>query len=281
MDRAAPLHLVASGLVVQRVALLSKSNVWGAFYAVSANLSRRYSCRGVEPAGRCSMMSRVKLDAEISPSGALGGNAGRAGTGEGIEHELAGLGERLDQRVQYVDRFLGGMQLVAGVNPVHHVRRRGGRKWGAALEEQIGAFVPVLQKGGFRGVALAEDDMPGDTKARLFPCREEQIGLRPAIEADGEGVVFQRAVHLAEGCLQLGAVVVVEQRAVVAALVGGHVGRIGEDEIHAAGGERRQHIEAVAVDDGVAGSVHGRYSPMRKRALRRTSSASSRHWLSD
>jgi hypothetical protein len=40
----------------------------------------------------------VKLDAEIIAPERFRGHKRGAGTGEGIEHDLAGLGERLNQR---------------------------------------------------------------------------------------------------------------------------------------------------------------------------------------
>jgi len=59
--------------------------------------------------------------------------------------------------------------------------------------------VRVADEAGAWGVFLAQDDVADDAEARLASCLHEAVGLRPAIEADGEAVVLQDAVHLGEG----------------------------------------------------------------------------------
>src|ERR1035438_1246345 len=111
-----------------------------------------------------------------------------AGTGEGVEHDVAGSGEGLDQRRQDVNGLLRRMQFVVGVYPLQNVRQRRFRKPGLALEQQIGAFAAVLNIGRLGGVLFAENDMPAGPKPRAPPRRSEQRDFGPAIEADGARV---------------------------------------------------------------------------------------------
>ena len=77
--------------------------------------------------------------------------------------------------------------------------------------------------------------------------------LVPAVEADAEGFVFQDAVHFREGRLEPAVVVVVGNAAAGAVAVVHEIGRIGQDEIDALGGESAHEADAIAEHDGVDG----------------------------
>jgi len=93
--------------------------------------------------------------------------------------------------------------------------------------------------------------VPDDTEPCGTECRDEPVGTWPAIEADAEAVIGEHAVHLGEGGFEPGVVVVIGDRAPVAAAVARDVGRVGEDKIDAAGAKSGKDVQAIAVDDGV------------------------------
>ncbi len=63
---------------------------------------------------------------------------------------------------------------------------------------------------------------------------QELVRLRPAVEADAEGIVRQDAVHLCECGLEPAVVIVVPDDAPVTRLIARNVRRVREDEIDAA-----------------------------------------------
>jgi len=131
------------------------------------------------PARGGRVVLRVKLDTAVIPTCAVRGTHVEPERAKGVEHDMIGLAESrnslrpssrkhfgtsIDQRLQDMDRFLGGVVLVPGVNPIHHVWQRRGRKRRAALDEQVSSFMPVLHESGFRGVPLAKYDMAADAE---------------------------------------------------------------------------------------------------------------------
>ena len=66
---------------------------------------------------------------------------------------------------------------------------------------------------------------------------KEAVGVWPSVEAHAEAVTRKNAVHLCESGFKPCVVIVVRHGAPVARLVAGDIGRVGEDEIDAVGGE--------------------------------------------
>ena len=114
-----------------------------------------------------------------------------------------------------------------------------------------------------RGIALAEHDMSDKAKARVAPCGDELVGLRPAIEADAEGIGFQDAKHAVRGGLQPFVAIVVGNALAVARAVVHQIGRIGEDEIHAVIGDVFHQHHAIAMKDCVTRRAGGRAADVR------------------
>jgi hypothetical protein len=83
--------------------------------------------------------------------------------------------------------------------------------------------------------------MPDDAEACAAPCVDEQVGLVPEVEADAERGGFQKPVHLCEGWF--------EPLRVVGAIAR-DVGRVGDDQVHAAELHRVRDFDAVALQDG-------------------------------
>jgi len=83
------------------------------------------------------------------------------------------------------------------------------------------------------------------------PCIAESRSkfgdVRPTIEADAEGVRLQYAVHLAKGRFHPCEVVTLNRPA-GAGSVAVHIRKIGKNEIHAASGNFRQYLGAIAVN---------------------------------
>lgn len=86
-----------------------------------------------EALARCPVMALVELDAEIGASRVRRCDQRGAGAAEGIEHQAAGLAERLDDRRQALHRLLRRVQPVARVLPVQHVRQPSGGRLRVAL----------------------------------------------------------------------------------------------------------------------------------------------------
>jgi len=155
------------------------------------------------------MVFCIKLDADIIATCPVRRDAGGAGPGEGVQHEISGLRKGLDQWFQDVDGFLCRVVLVARVGPVHDIGQGVCRERRVSLQEQIGSFVPVLQERCLGCIAFAEDDMAADAESGLFPRGEEQVHFRPAVEADSTCVVFEYAIYFGEGRGQPRGVIVV------------------------------------------------------------------------
>ena len=111
--------------------------------------------------------------------------------------------------------------------------------------------------------------MPDDPKSRRAPCRYKLIGMGPTVETDRKTVASQHAVHLSKGWLEPCVVVIVRYTPTVSAAIVRQIWWIGEHEIHAACRQPRQHVNAVAVDDGVARRHHRRAPLCRSELLAR------------
>src|SRR5580658_10772343 len=94
---------------------------------------------------------------------------------EWIEHQLTLQREAANQRSQRLDRLLRRMQLVAAVWHIHHVRKGLLRQRRSAFRQQKCLLMLIAEKPALRAVGLAEHDVSDRPKARVFPCREEDI----------------------------------------------------------------------------------------------------------
>jgi hypothetical protein len=95
-------------------------------------------------------------------------------------------------------------------------------------------------------------------KAKLLESAKEEIGMRPAVEGDAEGVLLEYAPKLGKGREQPRGVVVADDALslpVSAALIAHQIRRIGEHAVDGGAGKLRQEFQAVAVVDGDAGPV--------------------------
>lgn len=100
-------------------------------------------------------------------------------------------------------------------------------------------------------VALAKDEVAGEREARRPPGGNEDVGFVPAVKADAECSVFEKAEHLGESGREPCVVVVVDDAAAVARAIVHEIRRIGENEVDAFGLEAAHQRDAVAVQNGV------------------------------
>lgn len=89
--------------------------------------------------------------------------------------------------------------------------------------------------------------------------------MGPAIEADAQGVGLQHPIHAIGGRLQPVIAIVVGDALPTAGSVVHQIGRIGEDEIHAVGGQCVHQCHAIAMKDGAARRARWRASACYKR----------------
>lgn len=61
------------------------------------------------------------LDSEELATTMLGCDGGCSAAAEGIKYQIAGMGERLNQRLDDPDGFLVGMQLIARIMPRQNI----------------------------------------------------------------------------------------------------------------------------------------------------------------
>ena len=73
--------------------------------------------------------------------------------------------------------------------------------------------------------------MPGEREARRAPGGDEDIGFVPAVEADAEVSVFEKAEHLGESGREPSIIVVIHDSATIAAAIVHEIWRIRKDEI--------------------------------------------------
>lgn len=202
------------------------------------------------------MVGLMFLDEHEPAAALLGRDAGRARAGEGVEDDTAGRAERLDDRLERLDRLLGRVQVVPRVPPWQHVGHGDHRRHRRALGEQVRLLVAALQMAGTRGVALGPDDVPAGREACHAPRGKELVGLAPAVEAHAVGVGLEHAAQLGEGRVEPAGVVVVGHDAARAVLVSHEVRRVGEHEVHRRIRQRAEHLEAIAENDPVEERSH-------------------------
>jgi len=172
-------------------------------------------------------MLRVDLEPEKAPALLLGGDKGRTGTGEGVEHHPVLRTENRDQRRERCNRLLRRVQLVARIAKLDHVRDWPYRRSHIPLGEQISHFMLGTKKASGRGVAFTKHDMPYGPKPGIAPRRHEKMHAVPAVEADAERGGFQHAIDLGEGRTQPVGVAVIRYLAPVATLIIDKIRRVG------------------------------------------------------
>lgn len=95
--------------------------------------------------------------------------------------------------------------------------------------------------------------MAHDAESSGAPRGDELVNPVPAIEADAIRSAFQHAIDLCEGGFEPRGVVVVVDALSVAAMVANHIGRVRQHEFDTGGCEAAKDIDAVALQDSVAG----------------------------
>src|SRR5690242_21953815 len=91
------------------------------------------------------------------------------------------------------------MQLVAAVSPLDDVGNRSDRLRGAALREQEGLLMLIIDEAATRRIAFREDEMTDDPKSGGSPGGHELIDAVPAVETDATAVRAQHAIGFREG----------------------------------------------------------------------------------
>lgn len=194
---------------------------------------------------------RIQLDAEIAAAQGFSCMEAAAASSERIKHQIAGLGERLDQGQKRREGFFGGMQLVAAVHEVNHVADGVRRLFRVALRQQIRAFMLVTQMAGSGGIALQEYQMADNTEACGFPGGHEAVDMRPAVETDAEAVAGKDTIYFGKGRFQPGVVIIVFETSASTVFVAYQVRRVGQAEVNASSLELGQDLQAIATNDGI------------------------------
>ena len=98
--------------------------------------------------------------------------------------------------------------------------------------------------------------------------------MRPAVEADAEGIAFEHSVHFREGRFEPRETVVVANGSAIARTVAIDVRWVGEDQIDGMVVKHRQCLGAIALDYSVAEGCHGFLPVAAVRVARAISMAS-------
>jgi hypothetical protein len=199
------------------------------------------------------IVGAVEFYAEIPAACQQRGRAGTAAACERIEYQLTGQCEAMNQRRQCRYRLLRRVQLVAAVRHVDHIGYWLLRQRWPALRQQVRLLVPIAEKPRLRAIRLAKHDVSDRLKARVFPCVEEYINLRPGVEHDGYAVHLEYPVRFPHRGLQPVGLRIVLDGASIAVAVIHQIRRVGEDEVCAVRRHLAHHLDAVAVKDRVDG----------------------------
>lgn len=111
--------------------------------------------------------------------------------------------------------------------------------------------MPIAEEPALRAICLAENDVSDRLKTRLFPCLEESIDLRPAVEHDGYAILLQYPVCFVHSGLEPVGFRVVLDSASIAVTVVHQIRGVGEDEIDAVCSHLTHDLDAVALRDAV------------------------------
>ena len=121
---------------------------------------------------------------------------------------------------------------------------------------------------------LHEREVAHEPEADLLEDPDEEVGVRPAVERDGERIGPHHAEELGVGGDEPARVVVPDDRlplAVPPSLIVHEIRRVGEHEVDRFGRQRREDPDAVAVVDDdpvlvVAGHDVGRLTHVSSRS---------------
>ena len=109
----------------------------------------------------------------------------------------------------------------------------------------------IAEKPALRAVGLAEHDVSDRLKARVFPCREESIDFRPAIEHNGRAIHLEYPVRFMHRGLEPVGVDVVPDASTAPVSVIHQIRWIGENEIDAVCRHLAHDLDAIALHDAI------------------------------
>src|SRR5579875_118805 len=132
-----------------------------------------------------------------------------AASGKGVTYQGTGLGEGFYQWQKRRERFFCRMQLVAAISKLNHITDGVGGFLRKTFRQHVSAFVLITQMARGGSITLREYQMPDDAEACGLPGSHEAIHMRPAIEANAEGILCQNTVHLSKGRFQPGIIVII------------------------------------------------------------------------
>ncbi len=119
------------------------------------------------------------------------------------------------------------MQAVAGILPFDNVGNAHGGKRRIAFHEQVGVLVMITEEPFGRCIALRKRQMAGKMKPGAAPRGDELVRLRPAVEADAEGIGPKNAEDLGKRRSEPGGISIVRNAPAVARAVTDEVWRVG------------------------------------------------------
>ena len=136
------------------------------------------------------------------------GEACRAGPGERIEHDIARLRERFDERLHDRNRLLGRMQWITGVVPFQHILERLCWSQRSPLGEEVNGFVVALRVALSGRIFFHANQVAHRRKSDPLPRSQKLIRVRPAVEAHAKTVWLKQPIYLRKGWFEPVALVV-------------------------------------------------------------------------